>query len=164
MYILSRKNSPLTARSKNLWYNRNKNLQEFSAMGGTAKKTKSGNNRSFGRRLAQIRKAKGLTQTELGSRIGVSQRIMHHYENKAEYPPAQKIIDLARALDMSVDELLGVDKGSFDSYKNINPKLAKRLRLASNLPSHELKALSTFIDALLLKQKVRAKAAGPQGL
>jgi hypothetical protein len=29
------------------------------------------------------------------------------------------------------------------------------IRLASNLPEHDLKALSTFIDALLLKQQVK---------
>ena len=110
---------------------------------------------SFGQKLAKIRKAKGLTQTELGARIGVSQRIIHHYENKAEYPPSPKIIELAHALDMSIDELLGLGNGELSSYQNINPKLAKRLRLASNLPSHDLKSLVTFIDALLLKQQVK---------
>ena len=134
-------------------------MKEFWTMGGLSKKTQPESNQSFGQRLAKIRKAKGLTQTELGMRIGATQRAMHHYEKKAEYPPVQKIVELAHALDMSVDELLGVDVNN-DSYKNINPKLAKRLRLASNLPSHELKALSTFIDALLLKQQVKEKDAG----
>ncbi len=115
------------------------------------------NEDSFGKRLARIRKTKGLTQTELGERIGVSQRIIHHYENKAEYPPAPKIIELALALGMSIDELLGNAFMDSESYQNINPKLAKRLRLASNLPSHELKALVTFIDALLLKHQVRTQ-------
>jgi len=134
-------------------------------MGGTAKKKQTRNNYSFGQRLAQIRKAKGLTQTELGARIGASQRAMHHYENKAEYPPAQKIIELAKALDMSVDELLGVANNGNNDYQNINPKLAKRLRLASNLPPHDLKALSTFIDALLLKQQVNdEKQTGQQAM
>jgi hypothetical protein len=82
---------------------------------------------------------------------------MHHYENKAEYPPPQKIIDLARALDMSVDELLGIGDNGKATYEPINPKLAKRLRLASSLPPHELKALSTFIDALLLKQQIKER-------
>ena len=125
-------------------------------MGETVKKIQSGNNQTFGKRLSQIRRAKGLTQGELGARIGASQRAMHHYENKAEYPPAQKIIQLAQALDMSVDELLGVN-GKSGTYQNIKPKLAKRLRLASNLPTHEIKALSTFIDALLLKQEMEGK-------
>ena len=131
-------------------------------MGGLSKKTQPGNNQSFGERLAKIRKAKGLTQTELGARIGATQRAMHHYEKKAEYPPVQKIVELARALDMSMDKLLEVDDNGNESYQNINPKLAKRLRLASNLPSHELKALSTFIDALLLKQQVKEKGASQQ--
>ena len=124
-------------------------------MSEVAKEAKSKDKQSFGQRLAQIRKAKGLTQEDLGERIGVSQRIMHHYENKAEYPPAQKIIELAQALCMSVDELLGIGNDDKDSYQNINPKLAKRLRLVSNLPSYDLKALVTFIDALLLKQQVK---------
>lgn len=129
-------------------------------MSAVAQKSKStGTNRqSFGQRLAQIRKAKGLTQQELGERIGVSQRIMHHYENKAEYPPAQKIIELAQALEMSVDELLGINGKNDASYQNISLKLAKRLRLASNLPPNDLKALATFIDALILKQRVKKEA------
>lgn len=87
-------------------------------MGGAGKKTKSGNNQSFGQRLAQIRKAKGLSQGELGARIGISQRIMHHYENKAEYPPTGKIIELTQALDINVDELLGVGNNDKHSYQN----------------------------------------------
>ena len=106
-------------------------LKEFWTMGGLSKKIQPENNKSFGKRLAKIRKAKGLTQAELGARIGATQRAMHHYENKAEYPPAQKIIELAQALDMSVDELLGISENENDDYQNINPKLAKRLRLAS---------------------------------
>lgn len=113
------------------------------------------NTQSFGQRLLQIRKAMGLTQTELGKRIGVSQRIIHHYENKAEYPPTQKLIELAQALGMSVDELLGIDGGNDDGYQNIKPALAKKLRKASQLPSSDIKALSTFIDALILKQQIK---------
>lgn len=129
-------------------------------MSAVAQKSKSDktNRPSFGQRLARIRKAKGLTQEELGQRIGVSQRIMHHYENKAEYPPAQKIIELAQALEMSVDELLGINGKNDASYQNISLKLAKRLRLASNLPPNDLKALATFIDALILKQRVKKEA------
>lgn len=111
---------------------------------------------SFGQRLAQIRKAQGLTQVELGKMIGASQRIVHHYENKADFPPAQKIIELAQALNMSIDKLLGTNGNVDDSaYQGIKPNLAKKLRQASSLPPHDLKALTTFIDALILKQQVK---------
>lgn len=125
-------------------------------MSAVAQKTKKMNKSPFGKRLVQIRKAKGLTQVELGKRIGVSQRIIHHYENKAEYPPTQKLIELAQALDMSVDDLLGIkNNGSNEAFQDIKPTLAKKLRRASKLPPHDLKALSTFIDALIVKQQVK---------
>lgn len=123
-------------------------------MNTIAQKTNTMNKLTFGQRLTQIRKAMGLTQTELGKRIGVSQRIMHHYENKAEYPPTQKLIELAHALNKSIDELLGTENNNNENYQNIKPMLARKLRRASQLPPSDLKALSTFIDALMLKQQV----------
>ncbi|MFH1154918.1 MAG: helix-turn-helix transcriptional regulator [Pseudomonadota bacterium] len=120
-----------------------------------AQKTNTMNNLTFGGRLAQMRKAMGLTQAELGRRIGVSQRIIHHYENKAEYPPAQKLIDLAHALNRSIDELLGVMNGREEDYQDIKPMLAKKLRRASQLPPNDIRALATFIDALILKQQLK---------
>lgn len=127
-------------------------------MSARAQNTAAKNKASFGQRLARIRKAKGLTQVELGKMIGVSQRIIHHYENKAEYPPAQKIIELAQALNMSIDGLLGADgSAGEDNFQDIKPALAKKLRQASSLPAHDLKALTTFIDALILKQQVKGE-------
>lgn len=123
-------------------------------MNTIAQKTNTMNKLTFGQRLTQIRKAMGLTQTELGKRIGVSQRIIHHYENKAEYPPTQKLIELAHALNKSIDELLGTENNNDENYQNIKPMLARKLRRASQLPPSDLKALSTFIDALMLKQQV----------
>jgi transcriptional regulator with XRE-family HTH domain len=127
-------------------------------MSATAQKAAIKSMASFGQRLAQIRKAKGLTQVELGKMIGVSQRIIHHYENKAEYPPTQKIIELAQALNMSIDGLLdSANHASEENFQDIKPNLAKKLRQASNLPTHDLKALTTFIDALILKQQVKGE-------
>ncbi len=53
---------------------------------------------------------------------------------------------------MSIDDLLEIDDNSSRrEYQDIKPNLAKKLRLASNLPQHDIKALTTFIDALLIK-------------
>lgn len=161
MYILLTKNILLDVCSVNPWYNMGKIVKGLKHMSTVAQKTKAMNKLPFGRRLVQIRKAKGLTQVELGKRIGVSQRIIHHYENKAGYPPTQKLIELTQALDMRIDDLLGIkDNGSGETFQDIKPTLAKKLRRASKLPPHDLKALSTFIDALIVKQQVKENTTG----
>lgn len=62
---------------------------------------------------------------------------------------------------MGVDELLGItNHNGQESYQDIKPELARKLRQASQLPPGEIKALSTFIDALIIKQQVNNDSAG----
>lgn len=63
---------------------------------------------SFGRRLAELRKAAGFTQKQLADEFGVSRRQIAYYETETGHPPASFLIDLARALNVSTDELLGL--------------------------------------------------------
>ncbi len=63
---------------------------------------------SPGKRLVELRKAAGLTQKQLGGKVGVSNRVIHYYEGETDYPPAHLVEPLARALSVSTDELLGV--------------------------------------------------------
>ena len=64
--------------------------------------------KDFGKRLASLRKEQGLTQTQLGERVGVSCKVIAYYEGETHYPPAHLIEPLAKALKVSTDELLGV--------------------------------------------------------
>jgi transcriptional regulator with XRE-family HTH domain len=63
---------------------------------------------SFGERLQSIRKARGLTQVQLAEAAGTTQRAISYYETEAGFPPAPAVIDLAEALSITTDELLGV--------------------------------------------------------
>src|SRR5262245_27518683 len=69
---------------------------------------KSHKNPNFGKRLVALRKAVGFTQVQLASRIGSSQRAISYYENEAGFPPAPVLAALAKALNVSTDELLGL--------------------------------------------------------
>lgn len=62
----------------------------------------------FGERLQAIRKARGLTQVQLAEAAGVSQLATSSYETEAAFPPAPAIVDRAKALKVSADELLGI--------------------------------------------------------
>ena len=76
----------------------------------TQKKTTPKKNDSFGQRLAELRKLRGLTQVQLAEKLGSTQRAITYYENEAEYPPVETIVELARILSVSTDELLGLKK------------------------------------------------------
>lgn len=63
---------------------------------------------NFGARLAELRKAAGLTQVELAEAIGTSQRMIAYYESTDDYPIARLLRHLSQALGVSADELLGL--------------------------------------------------------
>lgn len=65
-------------------------------------------NRPFGERLAVLRKEAGLTQAQLSQQIGISQRMLSHYEHCSEYPYSGVLCDLSKVLGVSADELLGL--------------------------------------------------------
>ena len=60
------------------------------------------------RRLAAIRKARGFTQVQLADAVRNTQRAVSYYETEAGFPPAPAVIQLAKALQISTDELLGL--------------------------------------------------------
>jgi transcriptional regulator with XRE-family HTH domain len=104
----------------------------------------------FGKRLADLRKAMGLTQKELGERVGVSNRVIAYYEGETDYPPAHLVEPLAKALKVSSDELLGLKR----IKQQLNPEHAalwRRLKKIEALPKRDQKALLHYLDALVSK-------------
>jgi transcriptional regulator with XRE-family HTH domain len=101
--------------------------------------------REIGARLKMARKARGLSQTELGQAVGVTFQQVQKYERGANRVSSSALILIARHLDVPVTELLGVDRppssridwGLFDtsgaqelldSYRRIpSPKLRRLL-------------------------------------
>lgn len=61
---------------------------------------------TLGGRIAQFRKAKGLSQEALADAVGVSRQAVSKWELGEAQPDAAKIVLLARALDMTTDQLL----------------------------------------------------------
>jgi transcriptional regulator with XRE-family HTH domain len=61
---------------------------------------------SFGERLRELRRAKGVSQRDLAARIGVDFTYLSKIENDRMPPPSAKAITaLARELDADADEL-----------------------------------------------------------
>lgn len=104
----------------------------------------------FGRRLKALRQARGLTQVELAERIGGTQKMITHYENRVKFPPVDIIPKLAKALKVSTDELLGAKPFKDDELVR-NKNLMRRFRKFGELPLRDQRALFHFLNVLLKK-------------
>ena len=59
-----------------------------------------------GNQISMLRKTKGLTQNELGERLGVSFQAVSKWERGESLPEVSILIDLANILETSVDNIL----------------------------------------------------------
>lgn len=62
-----------------------------------------------GSRLREVRKKRGLTQTELGELIGVGKSAICCYEKETRNPTLEAVIEMIQVFGVSADYLLGVD-------------------------------------------------------
>jgi transcriptional regulator with XRE-family HTH domain len=106
----------------------------------------------FGKRLAELRMAKGFTQKELGESIGASQRMIAYYERHVKRPPLEKLEGIARSLSLSIDELLGVKQVKKQPGAPKDAYLLRKLQQVKELPKDDQKVIVTMIDALAAKK------------
>ena len=64
--------------------------------------------REIGRRLVDLRKKRGLTQTGLAKMLGINQTGISKYERGEVRLTPSAIVKLAEVLDTSADHLLGL--------------------------------------------------------
>lgn len=101
----------------------------------------------FGERLVTIRKAQGISQTELARRIGSTQRSISYYELQADYPPGEAIIALAKGLGVSADELLGIKSLKEKPKRNRQEQwLWKKFRKILSLPDRDQRAIVRTVN------------------
>lgn len=65
---------------------------------------------SLGQRIARLRKSKGLTQEELGDKVGISSQAVSKWETDASVPDIMLLVKIANIFDITVDELLGNER------------------------------------------------------
>ncbi len=60
----------------------------------------------FAEKLTALRKSKELTQEQLAEKLNVSRQSVSKWENGQVIPEAEKLIELSRAFDVTLDYLL----------------------------------------------------------
>ncbi len=66
------------------------------------------NNEFRGDRLAILRKAKGMTQTELANALEINQNQISSYEREIALPTIRTLMKMAQLFDTSADYLIGL--------------------------------------------------------
>ena len=65
---------------------------------------------SIGKNIAKYRKAKGLTQEELGAKIGVTNQSVSKWESEVSMPDVMLLPEIANALNITLENLYGIEK------------------------------------------------------
>jgi transcriptional regulator with XRE-family HTH domain len=106
---------------------------------------------SIGARIASLRKERGLTQKELAERLAITQPVVSDYEHDVIRIPADVVVAIARVLDASADELLGLKREPRGTAGLKNRRLSRRLQAIDALPKRDQEALLRTIDAFISK-------------
>ena len=107
---------------------------------------------SFGERLARLRKERGFTQVELAERVELIQAVISDYERGKLRPYADIAARFASALEVSTDELLGLETPAKRAAP-LNRRFLRRLQAVDQLPKRDQEALLRTIDAFLSATK-----------
>lgn len=107
----------------------------------------------FGKKLAECRKAKGLSQKDLAKLLNTSHSVIGKYEREEMTPSIEAAVKLAKLLDTTVGYLLGENK---EAKLLKDPAMLKRFQDIENLPQDDKHCVLYTVDNLLKAAKFKA--------
>ena len=106
----------------------------------------------LGRRIAERRKAQGITQVELAGQLGIAQQTMAHYEGGVSRIAVETLAQLAAALETTVEDLIGVTAKTGSGKRGPAPKLQQQLERITRLPKAQQRFVMQMLDNVLQQQ------------
>ncbi|MFT3792950.1 MAG: helix-turn-helix domain-containing protein [Rudaea sp.] len=103
--------------------------------------------RQLGSRIAQARKAQNLTQQQLADLLDLTQQMVASYEVGRRRVPVSLLPLIARALAISVEELIGEE--AKPAKRGPAPKLQQQLERITRLPKAQQRFVMQMIDTVL---------------
>ena len=65
---------------------------------------------NFSIKLKEVRKSKGISQTELANLLGTKQQSISKYEQGLDTPSLERLIEFAQILNVTLDELVEFER------------------------------------------------------
>lgn len=112
--------------------------------------------KSIGERIRNRRQELGLTQVELGAKLGIHQKQISAYERGVNLPSSEVLIKMAEILGLSLDYLAyskGLDAKEAET-KGIDG-LMERVKALEELTSEERELAFQVLDLIILKHRMK---------
>jgi transcriptional regulator with XRE-family HTH domain len=103
--------------------------------------------RALGQRLAEARKAAGLTQTQLAEQLGIAQQTLAHYEMGRLRIAVALLPPLVKLLGISIEALMGEQIPP--AKRGPAPKLQQQIERIQQLPRTQQRFVMQMLDTVL---------------
>ena len=112
---------------------------------------------SFSENLIRLRKEKGLSQRKLAVLSGLTQRMIGYYENEATKPPIDNIEAIAKALNVSISDLLGTNEITQlqNEFSQLDARTIRKIRLILSLPTDERHIVYSIAENFHAKRELQ---------
>ena len=74
----------------------------------------------FNERLIELRKREGLSQEDLGYKLNVTRQTVSKWELGITTPEMEKLVEISKLFNVTVDELIKEDSTDYNNYNNYN--------------------------------------------
>lgn len=108
----------------------------------------------FGKRLANMRKVSGLTQLEMGEKVGVSNGLLPETDGLPAHPSNRHA---GKGANVSIDELLRLKRTKETLSSNL-ASLWRRLKVIENFSEKEKKSVLQYVEIITEKHRPQQKA------
>lgn len=107
----------------------------------------------IGSRIAEIRRRRTLTQVQLAGALGMDQSLLSRYERGALRLHGSLVADLARVLQVTADEILGLQEPKENGFR-LDRRVVRRIQRIERLPRRKKEILLATIDSFLRGESV----------
>lgn len=115
--------------------------------------TMAAKDNKLGDRIAELRKAKNLSQQDLADTIKISRAQMNRYESQAVQPPADVLNKLAKVLDTTVDYIINGATEAKAKAQLKDSKVLEQFKEVDGLPDTEKNIVLKVVSALIRDYK-----------
>ena len=105
---------------------------------------------NFPARLVQLRKAQGFSQQRLADAVGLHVNQVRRYEAGSAQPTLDALVNLARALHTSLDDLV-FEEGE----RGPTEQMRLQFEAISQLPDEDQRAVRAMLDGMIVKHQAK---------